>query len=308
MSMRIDRILCSLTVCTLGAGCAEPGPGPEPGGEFESFRMAWGAGPCPPGGDCEGSLELSADGRLRLDTPCGGLLACEGLIPGTHEAEISAKDLDAAVAVLTAPDLIALLDGPRPVCEPPTDIYESMAVVVDGREHGNETTTCDQAPLERVRDFAGALIEKYIGAGGPVLLGGGWSFGFCMGACIGELGVNQTAVRYTITGHRDEDPVFLDNRGMLTAEGLGAVYTTMAALRDVPLADRYGCPDCADGGASQVTLARAGEVSSHTYEYRNPPAELVELDALLHELMDALETCASTAYLEIDPSCVPRSE
>lgn len=305
--MRFVWISVVSFVSMAGAGCAEPAP--EPVGQFESFRMSWGAGPCPPGGDCEGSIELLANGSLRLDTPCSGHLACDGLIPGTHQAVVSAADLDATIAVLTAPDLIALLDGPRPVCEPPTDIYESVAVVMDGVEHGNETTTCTAAPLRRARDALSALVEEYLGPGAaPVLLGGGWRFGFCAGPCVGQLGLSGTAARYTITGHRVEDPVFLDNRGMLTAAGVQAVYAAMVALRDVPLMEVYGCPDCADGGASHVTLSREGSTSMHTYGYGNAPAELGEVDALLTELMDALETCKSTPLIAVDNTCVPRTE
>lgn len=305
--MRIYWMIPLLTVTALGAGCVEPEPEPEPE-PFESFRMTWGAGPCPPNGDCAGSIELLANGTLRLDTPCSGHLACDGLIPGTYEAVVSAEDLDAAIAALTAPDLVNLLDGPRPVCEPPTDIYESFAVVLDDVEHSNETTTCEAAPLQRARDALSALVQEYFGPGAPVLLGGGWSFGHCQGACIGELGLNGAAARFTITGHQVEDPVFLDNRGILTPEGLEAVYTTMVELRDVPLEERYGCPDCADGGASQVTIVREDETSIHTYELGEPPAELAELDTLLRELMSALETCISTEYIDIDPACMPRSE
>lgn len=295
------------TVSALGAGCIEPEPEPEPGGQFDSFRMTWGSGPCPPNSDCEGSIELLADGTLRLDTPCSGFLACDGLLPGTYEAVVSYDDLDAAIAALTAPDLIELLDGVRPVCQPPTDIYESFAVVIDDVEHGNETTTCDAEPLQRARDELSELVEKYFNPGVPLLLGGGWSFGRCAGQCAGELALNGTAARFTITG-RPEEPVVLDNRGMLTTEGLEAEYEIMAALRDVPLAEIYGCPDCTDGGAGHVTIAREGQVSSHTYELNNPPPELADVDTLLNELMSALETCTSTPYIEIDSDCIPSSQ
>jgi hypothetical protein len=306
--MRIHWMVSILTFTSLGAGCVEPEPEPQPEPEqFESFRMTWGSGPCPPNGDCEGSIELLADGTLRLDTPCSGHLACDGLIPGTYEAMVSAEDLDAVIAALTAPDLIDLLDGPRPVCEPPTDIYESVAVVIDDDEHANETTTCEAAPLQRARDALSELVKEYFGPGAPVLLGGGWSFGKCLGACIGQLGLNGAAVRFTITGHQAEDPVFLDNRGILTSAGLQAVYMTMVELRDVPLEERYGCPDCADGGASHVTIARDGESSIHTYEFGAPPEVLAELDSLLTELMSALESCTSTGYIDVDAGCVPRS-
>jgi hypothetical protein len=307
--MRIQWMIPILTVTTLGAGCGEPEPiSPPPPEQFDSFRMDWGSGPCPPNGDCEGSIELLADGTLRLDTPCEGPLACDGLIPGTYEAMVPVEDLDATIAALTAPDLIDLLDGPHPVCPPPTDIYETMAVVIDDVEHSNETTLCEDAPLERARDAIGELVQAYFGPGAPVLLGGGWSFGFCQGPCVGQLGLNGAAARFTITGHRAEDPVFLDNRGMLTQEGLEAVYMDMAALRDVVLQERYGCPDCDDGGASHVTIGRANETSTHTYEFGEPPPELAEVDTLLGELMSALETCTSTPYIEVDSGCVPRSE
>jgi hypothetical protein len=309
MGMRIHWMIPILTATTLGAGCAEPEPIPPPEPEeFESFRMTWGSGPCPPNGDCEGSIELLADGTLRLDTPCGGQLACDGLIPGTYEAVVSAEDLEAAIEALTAPDLIELLDGARPVCEPPTDIFESVAVVIGDDEYSNETTTCEDTPLERARNAMSELVKEYFGPGAPVLLGGGWSFGFCQGACVGQFGLNGAAARFTITGHQAEDPVFLDNRGILTEEGLEAVYMVMVELRDVPLEERYGCPDCDDGGASHVTIAREDGSSMHTYEFGEPPPELAELDALLGELISALETCVSTAYIEIDPGCMPRSE
>ena len=304
--MRTNWTIAVLTLSALGAGCSEPEPAPVR--QFESLRMTWGAGPCPPNADCDGRLELQADGSLRLDTPCNGHLDCDRLPPGVYEANISAEDLDAVVAVLTAPDLLALLDGVRPVCEPPSDIYEDFVVVLGGVEHGNETTTCAAAPLQRARDALSALVSGYLDPGAPVLLGGGWSFGFCAGQCIGDLTLNGTAARYTITGHRDEDPVFVDNRGMLTLLGMQAVFTAMVELRDVTLDDRYGCPDCADGGASHVTIERAGEASTHTYEYGRPPAILSDVDALLDELMDALETCTSTDHIVVDSNCVPRPE
>jgi hypothetical protein len=302
--MRTYWMIPVFTVSLLWAGCIEP----EPPRELDSFRMTWGSGPCPPNGDCTGSIELLADGTLRLDTPCSGHLACDGLPPGNYEVVISAADRDAAIAALAAPELIGLLDRVGPVCEPPTDIYEDMTVVVDGVEHFNTTTTCENQPLVRARAALAELVRKYFRADAPLLLGGGWSFGFCQGACVGELGINGAAVRFTMTGHRPEDPVYLDNRGMLTQEGLEAAFRVMQELRDVMLEERYGCPDCADGGASQVIIARDGASSIHTYEFGNPPPELAAVDALLADLMRALETCTPSTYLELDAGCMPRSQ
>lgn len=101
-------------------------------------------------------------------------------------------------------------------------------------------------------------------------------------------------------------PPYLDNTGTLTEQGRDELLAVQAALSEVMLQQRYGCPDCADGGASYVTLAHEDEVSSHVYEYGNPPPELSAVDALLTALMDALAKCRETELIDIAPGCVPR--
>jgi hypothetical protein len=125
---------------------------------------------------------------------------------------------------------------------------------------------------------------------------------------VGELAFDGTGVKLTITGHEPEGEVYLDNAGDLTGDGLQALQIALAALTGVALEETYGCPDCVDGGASHVTLARDGVTSTHTYEYREPPEVLTELDALLEKLNDALETCTANEYIEIGDGCKPRAE
>jgi hypothetical protein len=124
------------------------------GDGFERFIMNKAAGPCPPNGDCEGFDELLASKLLRVDK---FMDAANPVI----EVEISDEDFAAAVAVFTDPELIALLGGADPVCDPPTDVFESMLVAVDAAEHAATTTFCMQPPIVAAREMAVMLRDKY---------------------------------------------------------------------------------------------------------------------------------------------------
>lgn len=136
-----------------GTGGATGSTGVDVGG-FERFRLANAAGPCMPGGDCDGFVELLSTGMLHVEKfgEVGNPL---------YEAEVDPADFAAAVAVFTDPALLAVLDGPDPLCNPPTDIFESMLVEIDGASHEATTTTCDQPPLVAARMMAASLRDKY---------------------------------------------------------------------------------------------------------------------------------------------------
>jgi hypothetical protein len=104
--------------------------------------------------DCDGFIELLASGLLRVE-PFG-----EQGDPVT-EVEISGDDLAMAAQVFADPELIALLDAPEPLCNPPSDVFETMLVEADGMSHDADTVFCDQAPLVAARDTANALAMKY---------------------------------------------------------------------------------------------------------------------------------------------------
>lgn len=122
---------------------------------FERFKLSTAAGPCPPNADCDGFVELLASGMLRVET--FGDVTNE-----VKEVEISAGDFAAAVQVFADPDLVALLDGVDPLCDPPTDIFESMLLEIDKASHDATTTTCDQPPLAAARMMANDLRTKYV--------------------------------------------------------------------------------------------------------------------------------------------------
>ncbi len=133
-------------------------PGTSTTGEpvaFDLFRKSNAAGPCPPNADCDGFVELLASGTLRVEKfgDVGN--------PVT-EIDISPEDFAAAVAVFTDPALLAILDGPDPACNPPTDIFEDMLVQIDGADHDAATTLCDQPPIAAARDKANELADKYV--------------------------------------------------------------------------------------------------------------------------------------------------
>ncbi|MCA9634841.1 MAG: hypothetical protein KC420_02270 [Myxococcales bacterium] len=121
---------------------------------FERFLISSAAGPCAPGADCDGFVELLAGGTLRVER--FGETESDIVV-----VQIAADDYDAAVQVFAAPELSALLDAPEPLCDPPTDIFESMLVVVDGVTHDATTTTCGQAPIAAARSMAQALQDEY---------------------------------------------------------------------------------------------------------------------------------------------------
>lgn len=125
------------------------------GGSFARFRLSEAAGPCPPDHDCDGFTELLASGLLRVEV--------FGDVSDTvMEVQVSPEDLAASIPAFTDPALLALLDQPEPLCDPPTDIFEGMLAEVEGVVHEATTTACDQPPLAAARTAALALRTKYV--------------------------------------------------------------------------------------------------------------------------------------------------
>ena len=124
-------------------------------GDFERFQMEFVAGPCPPEADCDGFVELLADGTLSVEE--------FGDITDTVVvAQVSAQDLADAIAVFTDPALVALLDDTEPPCVPPDDIFEQMTVEIDGMLFDNSTTACKNAQIVAARDMAMQLQDTYV--------------------------------------------------------------------------------------------------------------------------------------------------
>ncbi len=120
---------------------------------FDTFRISSG-GFCPPEVDCSAFVELDGDGSIRINLPDDNTHA-------TYEATVSEEDLATARTLLTDEAFLGLLALEEPPCSAPTDVHESMKVVIDGEEFANSTTFCGDAPLEAVRAFAQTLADRY---------------------------------------------------------------------------------------------------------------------------------------------------
>ncbi len=291
----------------LGAGACG-GAADSSAGEFEQFRIDWGWGLCIPENDCTGFVELSSDGTLRLNTPCIEGIDCGELSDGEYQAVISAADLAAARAELTSGALIDILASQEAPCSPVADLSERMALTLEVEAYENITTLCENPPIAASRAVFDDLVARYFAAPPLALTAGGWSFGECVDDCVGDLALTGDSLAYTIHSWDDSQPPSFVATATLTAAGRGELQAALTALEAVTLDEVYGCPDCADGGLSWVSLARDGTLSEHTYEYSRPPADLEAIDGLVSTWMDALVSCTSTESVKIDVGCVPRDE
>ena len=134
------------------------------------------------------------------------------------------------------------------------------------------------------------------------LTGAGWSFGMCMGYCRADLAIDGDQV--VVTGFdRSGQMILYTSRGTLTRAGRERLDAAVAALSGVLLDDVYGCPDCADGGATYLSISRDGVATRHEMEYGNPPAELADVHELALSLVASLEACVSDDLVSVAPDC-----
>lgn len=153
----------------------------------------------------------------------------------------------------------------------------------------------------------GCLESSTSGPSSPVRVAeAGWSFGFCLGPCLGRLELVGSQLAYEVSS-RTGDQVYASNRGQLSSQGATRLESLASRLPE-ELQQTYGCPDCADGGAFFLTIVRAGESMRVEYEYGNPPGDLSAIDGFLKEVMDALGHCRATADVTLEGSCTPRPD
>ncbi len=164
--------------------------------------------------------------------------------------------------------------------------------------------------MQKWRFFAAAFAIFSIGCTEDTLttssariVEAGWSFGFCLGPCRGELDIEGEALALRVTD-RTGSQVLALNRGRLTSSASARLVGLGASL-PADLLETYGCPDCADGGASWLTVARDSSSRRSEYEYGNPPAELTSADELLTSVMEALRDCRETSEVTLEAGCAP---
>jgi hypothetical protein len=119
----------------------------------------------------------------------------------------------------------------------------------------------------------------------------GSSFGMCIGNnCFRELKVTSSQVFYTAHGNGSSSVV---------KNCISSAYPTL--LQDInelisevdlnQFKDVIGCPDCADGGAEWIEVAKNGKTKKITFEYGKAPAELDALIKKLRPISDSFINC-----------------
>lgn len=147
-----------------------------------------------------------------------------------------------------------------------------------------------------------------------IVLGGSLRYGECLEGCSATLTIGATSLDRAppcdevqlFVCDNGADGLCTEHGGTLTPVAHDLARRLAADLVGTALMPEYGCPDCADGGASTVELSRQGAHSAHRYETSNPPAELVAADAFVQGLIESLRNCASTENVDVFPGCVPR--
>jgi len=143
------------SVLALGSCGGDGGHIAAQGVQFQRFKYSFSGGPCAPGADCSGFIELASDGTLRGDK--------SGELPGgiVHTAKVTQAELDAAIPVLTNASLVELLDRQGQICQPPTDVVEDMILTMDQKVHSHETTGCSDQPIADAHKVLSDLASRY---------------------------------------------------------------------------------------------------------------------------------------------------
>ncbi len=127
----------------------------------------------------------------------------------------------------------------------------------------------------------------------------GYSFGECLGECLRTMTVDDATSELSFSACYHSGICRRENVGVLTEEGQAALNGAATSLEGMTLADVYGCPDCTDGGATTLNLNSDMGSSKHVYEFGAPPLALAAVDQTLSELLTALDTCQSHAWLSL---------
>ena len=138
----------------------------------------------------------------------------------------------------------------------------------------------------------------------PGIVFAGW-FQECLGECRTELSIAEGSEEAMFVTRGWENEIYVGREGFLRRDAI----EEFAAIMEDAFADtldvQYGCPDCDDGGARQITWDLGPVAVSTTYEYSNPPPVLEALDEALTAIEQEIATCVYGNWFELIPSCDP---
>lgn len=248
------------------------------------------SGTSPAGGDVDPVYVDSAEIIYLESFPVQVQLLVKGSLPTPcHQPVFEVQDFGTSIAV----DIWSLAD-PDQVCVQVLEPFE-LAIALGSFETANLPVLLNGEEIGRIGIGTAPAA--------PTLAGAGWSFGFCLGYCMADLVIAGDELTVTGGDREAAAPLYV-NRGTLTAEGRARLDAALAALDGVVLDPVYGCPDCADGGAAYLDIARGGSVERVSMEFDSPPEVLAELYATSMSLVGALETCQSSELVEVATDCV----
>jgi hypothetical protein len=272
-----------LVVAILLGACAVADP--EPG---DSSTTTF------PSGGIKGPVFIDSTEILYLESfPVQVQLLVRGSLPTPcHKLRWSLEDPDRVIDVALW-SVLALGQGCAQVLEP----FE-VSIALGSFETADSAVVLNGGQIGRV------VIGEVPAAGRVSLIGSGWSFGMCGGYCTADLVLIDGSLTLVGGGWTSDEPLY-ENRGTLTARGNGLIAAAVAGLSGLPLESVYGCPDCADGGATYVVLDRDGVSSRHDMEFGRPPEVLAELHELAMAMIDTLETCRSDGMVIVAGDCDP---
>lgn len=281
--MKTRIFACLLLLAGLVGACAVADPEPR-----DSSTTTF------PSGGIEGQVVIDSTEILYLESfPVQVQLLVRGSLPTScHELQWSLQDPDEVIEVAMW-SVMALGQDCAQVLEP----FE-VSIALGSFETADSPVVLNGEQIGRV------AVGEVPAAGGISLMGAGWSFGMCGGYCTADLVLIDGSLTLVGGGWTSAEPLY-ENRGTLTAKGNGLITAAVAGLSGLPLEAVYGCPDCADGGATYVVLDRDGVTSRHDMEFGRPPEVLSELHELAMAMIDTLETCQSDEIVIVAGDCEP---
>jgi hypothetical protein len=141
------------------------------------------------------------------------------------------------------------------------------------------------------------------------------TFGECMSPCRFSLQIAANAsgsgcdgVSLVIGSNMTTEPIgtYL---GQLTPFGQERARSLALSIAnsDGQLQSVYGCPDCADGGKTTISLNLNGATTTSAFDYSNgPPQVLADANNYVQSMITALRNCTSNEYVAITESaCTP---
>ncbi len=189
------------------------------------------------------------------------------------------------------------MDGEEPTCPP---VFEAVCSC-----DGATMDACVAANSGAGVDYVGECVDDFS-------YGANWvstriSFGECLGECAFRIERNQDDPSQLLYDACDYQEMSCERSVVLSLndEGMALLQQAHREFRGPTLEEEYGCPDCADGGATLVRLQSSDALTEHEYEYSNPPSVFESLDALMLDVHVAMYDCSEGLYFSVVGECTP---